>query len=483
MRRAGRIVFDELLDCWPDLRSVSVCCGKGNNAGDGYIVAGLALARGLRVELVQIGEPDQLTGDAATARDDAMALGLEVTRSDDGELTPAGDVIVDALLGTGLAGAARGAYGRLIERMNAAGRPILAVDVPSGVLADSGGVAGPAVRAQVTVTFIGEKIGLRTGAGAAFAGRVRFAGLGVGEEVRRQVPGLDHLTFDAVLARTGLPVRDAASYKQSLGHIAVLGGDSSMGGAPLMAAETALRTGAGMVTVVTRGAHRNAILSRRPELMVVDAADGALRDEVLDKANVMIVGPGLGRRAWGEELLGLALALEKPAVIDADGLFLLGASGTRPTVPVIITPHAGEAAALLGLTSADIQADRIHAVKALAAEVGGVAVLKGAGTVVGSVLSGNANCLGICAHGNPGMATAGMGDVLAGVIGGLFAQSMTIESAALLGTCLHSLAADRAAERLGEAGLLATDIIPELVNILKASGAGPTAPEPPKQAR
>ena len=134
MRRAGRSVFDELLDCWPDLRSVSICCGKGNNAGDGYIVAELALARGLEVELIQIGEPDQLTGDAATARDDAMALGLEVTRSDDGELTPGGDVIVDALLGTGLAGAVRGAYGRLIEHMNAAGRPILAVDVPSGVL-------------------------------------------------------------------------------------------------------------------------------------------------------------------------------------------------------------------------------------------------------------------------------------------------------------------------------------------------------------
>jgi NAD(P)H-hydrate epimerase len=466
MRRAGRALFDVLIDSWPRLSLLSICCGRGNNAGDGYVVAELALRHGIEVELIQLGDPEALGGDAATARDDALAAGLRIIRSDDGEVAISGEVIVDALLGTGIQGAPRQAYASVIERMNASLAPVLAVDVPSGISADTGAAAGIAVQAQSTVTFIGRKIGLHTGAGVALGGRVVYADLGVGPEVHAEVPGVDWMTFSGLLAaRGGLQPRDADAYKQSLGHVVVIGGDESMGGAVSMAAEAVLRCGAGMVTVVTRGTHRNAILARRPEVMVLDAADEELVREVLEKAATLVVGPGLGRRAWGERLFELALALAKPTLIDADGLYWLAASGSTAPPGTVITPHAAEAARLLDCSVAQVQSDRLSAARQLAKTVGGVAVLKGAGSVV----AGSDKVLGICAHGNPGMASAGMGDVLSGVIGSLLAQGYSSPEAASIGACLHSLAADRAAAEQGEISLLATDLMPEMVSLLRTA--------------
>jgi NAD(P)H-hydrate epimerase len=468
MRRAGRALFAALLDGWPSLSRLSICCGRGNNAGDGYVVAELARAHGIAVELIQIGDPAALTGDAATARDDALSAGLEVIRTEDGEIALSGEVVVDALLGTGIQGAPRAAYARLIERMNAAGAPVVAVDIPSGVAADTGAIAGAAVRAHTTVTFIGRKIGLHTGAGAALGGNVRHADLGVGREVHAQVPGTDWLTFNDLsgsLESIGLPQQGADAYKQALGHVVVVGGDESMGGAVAMAAEAVLRCGAGMVTVITRGAHRNAILARRPEVMVLDAEDSELVHEVLGKASALVVGPGLGRRAWGQGLFELALGQAKPMLIDADGLYWLAEGVAAAPADTIITPHAAEAAKLLGCTVEAVQADRLAGAMELAQRVNGVSVLKGAGTVVAAV----ARVLGICAHGNPGMASAGMGDVLSGVIGGLLGQGARPEDAAVLGTCLHSLAGDRAAAVCGQRSLLATDLLPQMVELLNAA--------------
>ena len=468
MRRAGRALFDALNDGWPALSRLSICCGRGNNAGDGYVVAELARAHGIEVELIQIGDPAALSGDAATARDDALAAGLTIVRTEDGDLPLHGEVIVDALLGTGIQGPPRAPYARLIEQMNSAAAPVLAVDIPSGVAADTGAVAGAAVRAHTTVTFIGRKIGLHTGAGAALGGRVLYAGLGVGSEVHAQVSGVDWLSFDHLAAAIGLPARNADAYKQSLGHVAVVGGDESMGGAVAMAAEAVLRCGAGMVTVITRGSHRNAILARRPEVMVLDAEDDELTREVLGKATTLVVGPGLGRRAWGERLFELALAEGKPTLVDADGLYWLAERASTPPRGTVITPHAAEAARLLECTVEEVQADRLASVQALARQVSGVAVLKGAG----SVIAGPTGVLGICAHGNPGMASAGMGDVLSGVIGGLLAQGYAPTAAAALGTCLHSSAADLAAGLYGEVSLLATDLMPQMVELLRSRGSG-----------
>jgi NAD(P)H-hydrate epimerase len=471
MERAGRAAFDVLLQHWPSARRITVCCGKGNNAGDGYIVAARAREAGLAVEMLQLGDPELLAGDAALARDQALAAGVIIVR--DWPAAAAGDVVVDALLGTGLRGPLAAHFATAVEWINATGRPVLALDLPTGVDADTGAVTDPAVRAAVTVMFIGRKLGLYTGAGVAFAGQREFAGLGVGMPVYRQVPGCPLLDYAGLGAECRLPPRDPGAYKQSFGHVAVIGGDFGMGGAPLMAAEAALRVGAGLVSVITRAAHRPAILARRPEVMVVEADDAFARAAVLQRATCLVVGPGLGREPWGEALLREAIALGKPAVLDADGLQGLAVLGLVPSGPVIGTPHPGEAGVLLGVDSASVQADRPAAARALAERLRGIAVLKGPGTLVAAAGSGaTAALLGVCSHGNPGMASAGMGDVLAGVIGGLLAQGLAPANAAVAGTCLHSLAADRAAGQLGQRSLLATDLIGEIIALLAAEEAG-----------
>ncbi len=467
MQRAGRVAFAELLDTWPEAHRLSVCCGKGNNAGDGYIIAGLAKSMGLSVELLQLGDPGALQGDAGRARDWAVSEGVQpaVVESDDIQLS--GDVIVDGLLGTGLSRPLRGAYAAMVRAINAAGKPVLAVDVPSGVNADTGACADPTVAADVTVTFIGRKRGLHSGPGVSAAGRLVYADLEVGRAVLDRVSGIPLLDIHALFDSHPLTRRDRNAYKQALGHVVVVGGDHSMGGAALLAAEATLRVGAGMVSVVTRATHRNAILARRPELMVVDADDPTARQEILNRASTFIVGPGLGRQQWGLELLQEVLALATPTVVDADGLNALAQLDLQARGPVIITPHSGEAATLLKTDSAAVQEDRFAASCALATRVSGVAVLKGAGTVIASHNADGSALLGVCAHGNPGMATAGMGDVLAGVVGGLLAQGCSITDAAVYGVCLHSCAGDLAAQQLGERSMLAADLLPHLIALLK----------------
>lgn len=458
MQRAGRAAFRELLQRWPDAASIAVCCGKGNNAGDGYVVAGLACQTGLDVVVHQLGAAAGLSGAAAEARDWAAALG--VTPLPGPPQAIAADVVVDALLGTGISGALREPYAQTVELINRCGRPVLAIDLPTGVNADTGSMTDPTVQATVSISFIGRKLGAFTGPAVSRCGAVVFDDLGVPSAVYRAVRGCPWLHYDSLPDDCRLPPRDANVHKQALGHVVVVGGDHSMGGAPLMAAEAALRCGAGMVSVITRAGHRPAILARRPEVMVVDAGLQAARRQVLDKATTLIVGPGLGTQAWGEELLREALQVAVPTVLDADGLNGLARLGLAARGPLVVTPHPGEAARLLGSSSGEIQSDRPAAARALARRLGAVVVLKGVGSLIAAPQpDAPAELLGLCGHGNPGMASAGMGDVLSGVVGGLLAQGMTPATAAVAGTCLHSYAADRAAETCGVRSLLATDLL------------------------
>ncbi|MCZ6855745.1 MAG: NAD(P)H-hydrate dehydratase [Gammaproteobacteria bacterium] len=490
MERAGRATFRALLDRWPEAKSVSVVCGKGNNAGDGYIVAGLAREIGMRVQLCQLGSASVLTGDAGRARDWALSLGVAIEPLAD-QLV--GDVIVDALLGTGLTGSLREPFGQAVRLINKSAGGVISVDIPTGVSSDNGAVIDDAVRADVTTTFIGRKIGLYTGPGVSYCGDVLYEDLHVPPEIFRAIEGCPMLSFPTLGAHGyRFPRRDPNVYKQALGHAVVVGGDYSMGGAPLMAAETALRMGAGMVSVITRVEHRPAILARRPELMVVDSNDYGSCVELLEKASVVIVGPGLGRSEWGHALLKEAVTSGKPMVLDADGLHGFVELSLRARGPLIITPHNAEAAALLKCDVAEVQSDRLGAIHRLVERVGGTAVLKGVGTLIASEISSDklakirttkevpagaedsetrdkTRLLGCCMHGNPGMATAGMGDVLSGVIGGLLAQKLSEVDAAVLGVCLHGYAGDRAAERMGQRGLLATDLLPFMVDALKVS--------------
>lgn len=466
MQRAGRAAWRELARRWPEARRVAVCCGRGNNAGDGYLVAALAHERGLEVRVHELAPPEALRGDAARARQRAVDAGVPMTPGVPEAL--GADVVVDALLGTGIRGPLRPPFAEATRRINACGAPVLAIDVPTGVDADTGGADEDAVRAVVTVTFIGRKLGLFTGPGAALAGAVVFDDLGVPSRLYRRLPGLPWLSYSQLPAAQRLGPRPADAYKHALGHLVVVGGDHAMGGAVLMAAEAALRAGAGMVSVLTRAVHRPAILARRPEAMVVDADDAAARRGLLERADVLVVGPGLGRHSWGRELLDEALAEPRPAVVDADGLNAIAASGRSVHSQTVITPHAAEAARLLGRSVAEVQADRPAAARALVERLGAVAVLKGKGSLIAApAADGAPQLLGVCAHGNPGMASAGMGDVLSGIVGALLAQGLAPASAAVAGTCLHSFAADRAAERCGQRALLALDLVEAMVAILR----------------
>lgn len=460
MARAADAAFRNLLATWPAPESITVLCGTGNNGGDGFLVADLAHKRGITTTVLQVGDPARITGDAALAREQAQANGVALQPFEGQDLRGAA-VVVDALLGTGLGGDVRGDYVAAIDAINASGAAVLAVDIPSGLCADTGRILGHAVRADLTVTFIGLKRGLFTFCAPDCTGAIEFADLGVPAQVYAQVPAsCARLELEALLAE--LPERPATAHKGNYGTVLVVGGDHGMAGAAAMAAEAALRCGAGLVRVATRPEHVAALVARVPEVMPRGVSDGADFEPLLEAADIVVAGPGLGQSPWSQHLLQRTLAANKPTVLDADALNMLAAGvATLPAGGTfILTPHPGEAARLLGSSTGELQADRFAAAEALSSRFGSVAVLKGNG----SLIAGDGALL-LSDYGNPGMASGGMGDVLSGVLGALLAQGMPALAAAALGVCLHGAAADIAADD-GMRGLAATDLIPELRALL-----------------
>lgn len=469
MRRAGREVFERLLAAYPQVRHITVFCGTGNNGGDGYVVATLAQQKGIGVEVVQIGDVAKIRGDALQARQLAIQDGVPVTAFKDSAM-PAGGVIVDAMLGTGLQGEVRGEYAAAIAAINQSGLPVMAVDIPSGLCSDTGVVLGEAVYAADTITFIGVKQGLLTGAAPDYTGVLWFSDLDVPAEVYAEAePG--SVRLDLEVAMSLLPPRCPTAHKGQSGHVLVVGGDRGMAGAAVMASQAAARTGAGLTSCATRPEHVAALVSRCPEVMAHGADNGQAVAALIEKASVMVIGPGLGAGPWGEQMLQRALHSALPLVVDADALNLISAgkfAGLARRENWILTPHPGEAARLLGCDTATIQRDRFAAVAELQRRYGGAVVLKGAGTLVadGCVASaglagGQPSPTGVCPYGNPGMASGGMGDVLSGVLGALLAQGLDVGDAARLGVCLHACAADLASLD-GERGMLATDLLPHI---------------------
>lgn len=455
MASAGQVLFDEIRRSWPRLRQLAVLCGGGNNAGDGYVVARLAKQSGLEVEVYTLVEPERLSGDARHAWEEAEAAGVSMINYD-GQRIDGHELIVDALLGTGLNGPAEGLWAEAIVAINEAPCPVIAVDLPSGLSADSGCVLGCAVQADITVSFIGLKRGLFTADGPDCCGRLVFSDLNLPGEVYGHIPpSATRIDYAALSSR--LSPRRLASNKGDYGHVLVVGGDRGMSGAARLAAEAAARSGAGLVSVATRALHAASISGSRPELMChgVEEPEGLL--PLLQRASVVVIGPGLGREEWGRAMLARILESRLPLVLDADALNLLADEPLRHE-KWVLTPHPGEAARLLGCTAQDIQQDRFSAAASLEASYGGITVLKGCGTLV---LGGEGE-IALCSGGNPGMATAGMGDVLSGTIAAFIAQGMGLGDAARLGVAIHSAAADRAAMQDGERGLLASDLFAHL---------------------
>ena len=460
MSRAGAAAWDTLRGAWPEARRIVVVCGTGNNGGDGYVLARLALQAHCRVTVLQAGEAGHIGGDALTARAAYVAAGGEIHAGDLARLADA-EVIVDALFGTGLDRPLEGGWLAMVEAVNRMGIPVLAIDIPSGLHADTGAVLGAAVKADRTVTFIGRKQGLYTGQAAEFTGEITFSDLGVPAGIYQRVSPPARLLMAPQLGVLAAP-RPRAAHKGANGHVLVVGGDHGMNGAPRLAGEAALRVGAGLVSLATRAEHAAAISAACPELMSHGVGSARDLSPLLARATVVAVGPGLGRSRWAQALLAAVLETSLPLVVDADALNLLSREPLRRD-GWVLTPHPGEAGRLLQQDTARVQEDRYAAVRALAEIYGGVAVLKGAGTLVyhaGAPVE-------VCAAGNPGMATGGMGDVLSGVIAGLIAQGLEPPQAAAAGVCLHALAGDRAACH-GERGMTARDVIGALRAVLNA---------------
>ena len=459
MNRAAWASLTSLRRHWPQAQRIAVYCGPGNNGGDGALLALLARKAGLEVSLVAL--PATLHGDAALARQayEAVGGGIQMWHADLG--LPEVDLHVDALYGIGLHRAPDAEVAALIERIGASDTPVLALDVPSGLDADTGHCPGAALRADVTVSFIAAKRGLYTGQAAAHVGVLELDTLGLSESLWQEQEADAQL-----LAPQTLPPRSRDAHKGDHGHVLAIGGDHGLAGAIRLCGEAALRAGAGLVSVATQAEHLIALNSARPELMAHAVNGPQALEPLLARAGTLAVGPGLGQGAWGHALWLTALDSDKPLVIDADGLNLLAREPRRFHQPVVLTPHPGEAARLLDSSVATIEADRFAAVRALAQRFNAVVVLKGAGTLIADP-NGR---LDVCPWGNPGMASGGMGDLLTGIIAALLAQGCRPHDAAALGVGLHARAGDAAAAA-GERGLLASDLLLPLRGLLNGLDA------------
>lgn len=453
MLRAGEAAYALARDQYPAGSHWLVLCGHGNNGGDGYVVARLAAEAGVKITLIACEGARPLPVEAAAARQAWLNAGGEIHPADS-RWPESIDLIIDGLLGTGLNTAPRSPYNALIEAANRSSVPVIALDIPSGLLAESGAAPGAVIRATHTVTFIALKPGLLTGQARDWVGQLYLSRLGLSGWLAKQPAQIHRVTADSL--PQWLKPRRPCSHKGEQGRVLLVGGDHGFGGAIRMAAEAALRSGAGLVRVLTHIEHVGPLLTARPELMVQRLSDDTLQ-QALNWADVVVVGPGLGQGEWGRNALKVLQASDKPALWDADALNLLALNPEKRQNRVI-TPHPGEAARLLGCSTADIESDRLLAVRKLAAQYGGVAVLKGAGTLIAD----ERGEMAIADVGNAGMASGGMGDVLSGIIGGLLGQKLSLYDAACAGCVVHGAAADRMAARHGTRGMLASDLLPEI---------------------
>jgi NAD(P)H-hydrate epimerase len=492
MERAGQGATRVLLECFPHLRRrgrrVVVVAGKGNNGGDGFVIARLLRRRGLRCEVALLGRAEEVGGDAARNlaawRRVRGALAEITAAADLSVLAPrlaAADAVVDAIFGTGLNHPVGGLHADAIELVNASGAPVFAVDIPSGLDADRGVPLGTAVQAEATATFGFAKLGQVMYPGARYCRRLAVVDIGLDPAaIAAQPPRAALLEREEVAPL--VPVRAADAHKGDCGHVLIIAGSFGKTGAAQLAVRAAGRSGAGLVTAVApaslypiyAGGVLEAMTAALPDENGRICFDAARLGELLEGKNAVVVGPGLGTHDGAERTVSWLLEqCPHPLVLDADALTLV-ARDTAPLrarrAPAVLTPHPGEMSRLIGADTAAVQSDRAGVARRFATEHGCTLVLKGAR----SVIADPDGRLWVNSTGNPGMASGGMGDVLSGVLGALCAQGLNASEAARLGVYLHGLAADRAAEE-GEIGLLASDVIAELRQGLKRLCGGADA--------
>jgi len=455
MQRAGERVWREISERWPGLSKITIFAGSGNNGGDAFVVANMA--RNNQV-LVQFFSQGDLTSQSATSTHflDIWQQSGGVVEDWQGQAIE-GEVIVDGLLGIGLTRELNNDWQALIAAINQCAAPKVAIDIPSGLNAETGIAKPCAVEAEFTVTFIGRKAGQVLADGPDYCGELVYDDLGISSATRvSQTPALEVIDGANLILP---PKRKQNSHKYSYGHILVIGGDKGMVGAASLAAQAALRSGAGMVTVLV---HPDCVhsLSATPELMVQSWRE---IDDRLNSASVVVVGPGLGQSDQAKACLQKLCSFDRPIVVDASALtadFLKSLTSQQ----VVITPHPGEAAKLLGVSNHEIQADRLQASRQLSQQFAAVSVLKGSGSIIRNPDS-SVPAVNLC--GNPGMASAGMGDVLAGMIGALLGQHLSTFEAAKTAVYIHARSAEEFALNEDESGLIASDIIRLIPGLVK----------------
>lgn len=497
MEHAGRQVAKVVLATLTEQggRRVVVLAGKGNNGGDGLVAARHLRAAGVEVTAFLLAPEREYSGEAKQVLQAAKDAGVAVRAvggvpSAEVESALRGaDVIVDALFGTGFRGPARGDAATVIDLANRAGRPVIAVDIPSGLAADTGQVDGPCIRAAATVTMGLPKVGLLVYPGAEMAGTVYVADIGYPPELQDDPSAPTHLVTPQMV-RPHIPPRSPDSHKGTYGRTLIVAGSVGFTGAAVLASLGALRTGAGLVTLAVPRAVYPIVASHVVEVMPtpVDDEGGAITasalprlNELLDISDAVAVGPGLSTQPGVYGVVEGLLRRDRPLVIDADGLNVLAGRAevlARANAPVVITPHPGELGRLVGTTAAAIQQDRPAAARRAAAEFRCVVVLKGARTIVARP-DGEAF---IISSGNPGMATGGMGDVLTGAIASFIGQGVAPADAAWMAAYLHGLAADLIAEERGTAGMLASEVAHRLPVAIRRIRSG-EQPDPVIQLR
>lgn len=451
-------------------------CGPGNNGGDGLVAARKLSGLGRPVFLELVADEGALRGEASRALEALRAAGVTSRAIPKGLNAFEGDVVIDALLGTGLNRAPEGRIAEAIKRIaawRAAGARVVSADLPSGLNSDTGSAFAPCVQADVTVSFGHVKVGQILEPGLSLCGRLEVADIGIPRAAEQVLGSQGVFLLEEADVRCRIPKRRADSHKGTYGHVLIVGGSLGKTGAAALAALGALRGGAGLVTVATQSRALDAVMQHAPEVMGVELrGDGPLSPSSLDALleaaagkSAVVLGPGLERGEDTHVLLGSFLQeLSCPCVIDAGGLSTL--SGhlellRRAKSELLLTPHPGEMSQLLALSTAHLQNDRVSVARDFAREHRVMLILKGARTLIargdGSVF--------VNATGNPGMATGGTGDVLAGLLGGLLGQGFSAEDAALAGTWVHGLAGDAAKDRRGEMGLIASDLLDGLGDV------------------
>jgi len=454
MLKAAQAGIDSINKHYSAVQKIAVICGAGNNAGDGYLVAKLAKQAGYHIQVISVINPNRLSADAKLAKDDFIEAGGEIS-SNLGLINEPYDLIVDAILGTGVNRDVDDDFLSAINLINQQSIPVFSLDIPSGLNADTGNVMGAAVHASHSLSFIVLKQGMHTGLAADYIGSLLLSDLGVFPEIVEQTESASHLVTNLALSK-----RNKSAHKGHFGHSLIVGGDYQYAGAIQLAAQAALNSGSGLVSVATRAQHAQSIHISCPELMGIVVEKASDIEAILNKFNVVVIGPGLGQNDWGKNLFNALINSGVAKILDADALNLL-AKNPVYSDNWILTPHPGEAARLLNITTQDILQDRFQAVKNLQKKYGGICILKGAGTLIY-----DGNDITVNSTGNPGMASGGMGDVLAGLIGGLVAQKYSLHAAAVAGVFLHGLAADIAVKQAGERGLRASQVINNIQQVV-----------------